>query len=141
MTLEEHFKLTRPPFPKAATKEALLMTAALEHVIGRLHFAISRDTIALLIAEAGCGKSTALSVFCRGLDAATYNVISTSMTTLSPFSFIAHLVAGTGLPGRHISSSNVTLRISPVTCPVWAYPSRVRFCTAGHKDIRPPCAS
>jgi len=100
MTLEEHFKLTRPPFPKAATKEALLMTSGLDHVINRLLFAISRDTIALLIAEAGCGKSTALSVLCRGLDAASYHVISTSLTTLSPFSFIAHLGAGIGLPGR-----------------------------------------
>ena len=100
MTLEEYFKLTRPPFPKAATDKALLMTAGLEHVIKRLKFAISRDTIAMLIAESGCGKSTALSLLCRNLDAATYNVISTSMTTLSPFSFIAHLVAGTGLPGH-----------------------------------------
>jgi len=100
MTLEEYFKLDRPPFPKAATKEALLMTPGLEHVIERLRFAISRDTIALLIAEAGCGKSTALSLLCRGLDAATYNVISTSLTTLNPFSLIAHLGTGTGLPGR-----------------------------------------
>jgi type II secretory pathway predicted ATPase ExeA len=100
MTLEEYFKLRRQPFPKAATHDALLMTQALEHVIGRLRFAISRDTIAMLIAESGCGKSTALSLLCRGLDAASYNIISTSLTTLSPFSFIAHLVAGTGLPGR-----------------------------------------
>ena len=100
MTLEEHFKLQRPPFPKATTTDALLMTDGLQHVIDRLRFAISRDTIAMLIAESGCGKSTALSLLCRSLDAATYNVISTSMTTLSPFSFIAHLVTGTGLPGR-----------------------------------------
>ncbi len=100
MTLEKHFKLQRPPFPKAATTDALLMTAGLEHAIDRLRFAISRDTIAMLIAESGCGKSTALSLLCHRLDAATYNVISTSMTTLSPFSFIAHLVAGMGLPGR-----------------------------------------
>jgi len=100
MTLEEHFKLARPPFPKAAGRDALLMTPGLERVIDRLRFAVGRDTIARLIAESGCGKSTALSLFCRTLDAATYNVISTSMTTLKPFSFIAHLVAGAGLPGR-----------------------------------------
>jgi general secretion pathway protein A len=100
MTLEEYFKLRRQPFPKAATDKTLLRTEAIEHVIARLRFAISRDTIAMLIAESGCGKSTALSLLCRSLDAATYNIISTSMTTLSPFSFIAHLVAGTGLPGR-----------------------------------------
>lgn len=100
MTLEEHFKLQRQPFPKAATAAALLETEGLGHVIARLRFAISRETIAMLIAESGCGKSTALALLCRSLDAATYNVISTSMTTLSPFSFIAHLVTATGLPGR-----------------------------------------
>ncbi|MFH0901573.1 MAG: AAA family ATPase [Pseudomonadota bacterium] len=100
MTLEEHFQLARPPFPKAAGRDGLLMTPGLTQVIKKLRFAIGRDTIAMLIAESGCGKSTALSLFSRTLDAASYNVISTSMTTLSPFSFIAHLVAGTGLPGR-----------------------------------------
>lgn len=100
MTLEEYFKMPRQPFPKAAKDNAVLRTAGLQHVINRLHFAISRDTIAMLIAESGCGKSTAMSLFCRGLDAATYNIISTSMTTLNPFSFIAHLATGTGLPGR-----------------------------------------
>jgi type II secretory pathway predicted ATPase ExeA len=100
MTLEEYFKLPRQPFPKAATDDALLRTAGLDQVITRLRFAITRDTIAMLIAESGCGKSTALSLFSRGLDAASYHIISTSMTTLSPFSFIAHLATGTGLPGR-----------------------------------------
>jgi type II secretory pathway predicted ATPase ExeA len=100
MTLEEHFKLQRPPFPKAATDDALLRTDRLEQVIARLRFAVSRETIALLVAESGCGKSTALSLFCRSLDAASYNVISTSMTTLNPFSLIAHLATALGLPGR-----------------------------------------
>ena len=100
MNLEEYFKMSGQPFPKAAKDNAVLRTAGFQHVINRLHFAIRRDTIAMLIAESGCGKSTALSLLCRSLDAASYNIISTSMTTLSPFSFIAHLVAGTGLPGR-----------------------------------------
>lgn len=100
MTLEQYFKLSRQPFPKAATKESLLMTQGLEHIINRLMFALSRQTIALLIADSGCGKSTALSVLSRRLDAATYTIIDTSMTTLTPFSFIAHLTTKTGLPRK-----------------------------------------
>lgn len=100
MKLEEHFGLTRPPFPKAASDSTLLTTAGLTQVLERLRFAVERDTIALLVAESGCGKSTALSCFARSLDAASYYVMATSLTTLGPFSFIAHLVTSTGLPGR-----------------------------------------
>jgi len=100
MTLEEYFDLGKLPFPKAVTDQALLRTPALEYVLQRLHFALQRDTIALLAAESGCSKSTVLSLFAKSLDAANYYVLSTSLTTLNPFSFIAHLVATTGLPGR-----------------------------------------
>jgi type II secretory pathway predicted ATPase ExeA len=100
MTLEEYFGLRKLPFPKAATDEALLMTPAIEHVLNRLTFALRRDTIALLAAESGCSKSTVLSLFAKSLDAASYSILATSLTTLSPFSFISHLVATTGLPGR-----------------------------------------
>jgi type II secretory pathway predicted ATPase ExeA len=100
MTLEEYFNLSRPPFPKAASRDSLLLTPALEHVLDRMVFAIERDTIAMLIAESGCGKSTALSQLARRLDAASYSIISTSMTTLAPFSLIAHLATSIGLPGR-----------------------------------------
>jgi len=100
MTLEQYFGLSRPPFPRAASDRALLTTPGLTQVLARLRFAVERDTIALLVAESGCGKSTALSRFAKSLDAASYFVMSTSLTTLSPFSFIAHLVTSTGLPGR-----------------------------------------
>lgn len=99
-TLEDHFGLSGPPFPKAAPTDALLMHPALEHVLAKLHYALKRDTIALLVAESGCGKSTALSLFARSLDAATYHVLTPSLTTLGPFSFIASLVTASGLPSR-----------------------------------------
>ena len=89
MTLEEHFALLRCPFPKASTTASLLRTAALEHTLQRLHFALERDTIALLVAESGCGKSTVLFELAHSLDAATYNVVSVSLTTLQSFSFLS----------------------------------------------------
>ncbi len=110
MKLEEYFGLSKPPFPKAASKASLLMNPALQNVLERMHFALHRDTIALLVAESGCGKSTALSLFAQSLDAATYNVMSTSLTTLNPFSFIAHLCASLGLPSkRYKGDSAATL--------------------------------
>lgn len=106
MTLETYFGLSSPPFPKSAAKHALLMHPALEQVLQRLQFALARDTIALMVAESGCGKSTALSLFAQSLDAATYHILSTSLTTLSAFSFIAHLVAAMGLPGRRFKGES-----------------------------------
>ena len=100
MNLEQHFSLSRAPFPRAVTDAALLTTPALTQAIERLHFALERDTIALLVAESGCGKSTVLGHFAKSLDAASYYVLAISLTTLRPFSFIAHLVASIGLPGR-----------------------------------------
>jgi type II secretory pathway predicted ATPase ExeA len=100
MKLEEHFALSRPPFPKAATAASLLRSPALEHALERLRFALERDTIALLVAESGCGKSTVLFEFVQSLDAANYNVLSVSLTTLKPFSFISQLLASMGLPSH-----------------------------------------
>jgi type II secretory pathway predicted ATPase ExeA len=106
MNLESYFGLDRPAFPKAVTDQALLMNPALEQVLARLHFALKRDTIAPLVAESGCGKSTMLSLFARSLDAASYHILATSLTTLSPFSFIASLGASTGLPGRRFKGES-----------------------------------
>jgi type II secretory pathway predicted ATPase ExeA len=111
MTLEEYFELTTPPFPKAANSKTLLMNPALNKVITRLRFAIERDAIAMVIAESGCGKSTALALFAQSLDAANYNVVSTSLTTLNPFSFIAHLTTLIGLPPQRYKGEAAALFI------------------------------
>jgi type II secretory pathway predicted ATPase ExeA len=108
MTLETYFALSTPPFPKAANQQCLLMHPALEQILSKLHFALQRDSIALLVAESGCGKSTALALFAQSLDAASYQVLCTSLTTLSPFSLIAHLVAALGLPGKRFKGESAS---------------------------------
>lgn len=100
MTLEEHFALTHPPFPRCAPEAALLRHPGVEEVLVRLRFALARDTIALLVAESGCGKSTTLGLFARSLDAANFHLLSTSLTTLAPFGFLASVCAATGLRSR-----------------------------------------
>lgn len=108
MTLEEHFGLTRPPFPRVAPDTALLRHQALEDVLGRLRFALDRDTIALLVAESGCGKSTALSLFARSLDAASHQIVATSMTTLKPFGLLAALSNLLGLKSRRFKGETAS---------------------------------
>lgn len=100
MTLEQYFGLHSPPFPRVPPDAALLRHPGLEDVLVRLRFALDRDTIALLVAETGCGKSTALSLFARSLDAASYHIVSLSLTTLGPFGFLAAITTALGLRSR-----------------------------------------
>jgi len=101
LTLEDHFGLTQTPFPKTAPEAALLRHPALAATLERLHFALHRDTIASLVAESGCGKSTALALFAKSLDAASHHVLATSLTTVGPFGLISHLATLCGLrPAR-----------------------------------------
>lgn len=97
MTLEDHFGLVSTPFPKAASESSLLRHAALQESLDKLRFALARDTIALLVAESGCGKSTTLALFAKSLDAGSYHVLATSLTTVGPFGLISHLAALSGL--------------------------------------------
>jgi hypothetical protein len=100
MTLEEHLGLAQTPFPKAASQPSPLRHSALREILDRLRFALARDTIALLVAESGCSKSTTLGLFAKSLDAGSYHVLATSLTTVGPFVLISHLAALSGLrPG------------------------------------------
>lgn len=112
MTLEQHFGLNQPPFLRASTPASMMRTPTHDQIMERLRFAVARDTIALLGAESGCGKSTTLSLFAQSLDAASYLVLSTSLTTLSPFSFIAHLVASLGLQGRRFKGETAAALVA-----------------------------
>lgn len=109
-TLEEHFGLSQPPFPKTAPEPALLRHPGLAAILERLRFALQRDTIACLVAESGCGKSTALALFAKSLDAASYAVLALSLTTVGPFGLISHLAALCGLrPARFKSTTAAAL--------------------------------
>lgn len=99
-TLEKHFGFTRPPFPRVPPEEAILRHKGLQEVLAKLHFALERDTIALLVAESGCGKSTALSLFAKSLDASSYQLVPLSLTTLGPFSLLANIATALGIKPR-----------------------------------------
>jgi type II secretory pathway predicted ATPase ExeA len=99
-TLQAHFGFTRQPFPRVPSEEAILHHKGLDDVLARLHFALERDTIALLVAESGCGKSTALSLFAKSLDASNHQLVTLSLTTLKSFSLISNIATSLGLRSR-----------------------------------------
>jgi len=98
--LLEQFGFTQQPFPRVPADDALLRHKGLEEVLAKLHFALERDTIALLIGESGCGKSTALSLFAKSLEPSAYQLVPLSLTTLGPFSLIANIAIALGLKPR-----------------------------------------
>jgi type II secretory pathway predicted ATPase ExeA len=101
LSLQEHFGLRDVPFPRAADEGCLLRHPALLETIERLRFAVSRDSPALLVAESGCGKSTATALFARSLDAASYSVLYLCLTTVKPFGLVSQIATQSGLrPGR-----------------------------------------
>jgi len=103
-SLEDHFGLTQPPFPRSAADPALFRHPGIDEVLSRLRFALARDTIALLVAESGSGKSTTLGLFARSLDVASYHLISVSMTTVGPFGFLSSLCTATGIRSRRFKA-------------------------------------
>lgn len=98
--IEEHFKLTRPPFPQAADTASLLHHQSLTDARDRLRFAVDRDGLAVLSSESGCGKSTVLGCLVRELDPTSYLVVYSSLSSLGPFGLLSNLVAKIGLRPR-----------------------------------------
>ena len=95
--LLDHFRLHQQPFPRVPPEEAILRHKGIEEAIARLHFALERDTIALLVADSGYGKSTVLSLFAKSLDASNHQLVTLSLTTLGPFSLISNIATSLGL--------------------------------------------
>ncbi|MBI4870840.1 MAG: AAA family ATPase [Candidatus Riflebacteria bacterium] len=103
-SLQDHFGLQEVPFPKAASEACLLRHPPLAEAVERLRFALTRDSPALLVAESGCGKSTAAALFARSLDAASYHVLYLCLTTVKPFGFVSQIAAASGLRSGRFKS-------------------------------------
>jgi type II secretory pathway predicted ATPase ExeA len=109
-SLQEHFGFQHLPFPKAATEACLLRYPALLETVDRLRCAVERDCPALLVADSGCGKSTATALFARSLDAASHHVLYVSLTTVNPFGFLSQIAVATGIkPARFKGQTAATL--------------------------------
>jgi type II secretory pathway predicted ATPase ExeA len=104
--IEEHFKLTRPPFPQSAEPGAVLNHQRLRDAVDRMRFAIDRDGIALVTGESGCGKSTALGCLARELDQPAYGLVYAALSTLGPFSLMASLLCKIGLRPRRFKGES-----------------------------------
>jgi type II secretory pathway predicted ATPase ExeA len=74
-SLDEFYGFAHTPFTKSVAAKHLYPSRGHREAQGRLHFALSSRTPALLTGDVGTGKSTAARAFAQSLDPSIYAVI------------------------------------------------------------------
>jgi type II secretory pathway predicted ATPase ExeA len=74
-SLDEFYGFEHTPFTKSVAAKHLYPSRGHREAQGRLHFALSSRTPALLTGDVGTGKSTAARAFAQSLDSSIYAVI------------------------------------------------------------------
>lgn len=98
--LLRHWGLTHPPFARPTPKDALYRHPGFEEAIRRLRFTVELDSIGLLVAETGCGKSLLLGELTDELRAQGWAVHYFAHATTGPFGLINVLARKVGLAPR-----------------------------------------
>jgi len=98
--LLRHYGLSRHPFARNTPKDALLHHRGFEEAHSRLSFTVELDSIAVLLAETGCGKSLLLGELNDELRAQGWAVHYLAHTTVGPFGLINVLARKAGLAPR-----------------------------------------
>jgi|ETNmetMinimDraft_26_1059896.scaffolds.fasta_scaffold06009_2 type II secretory pathway predicted ATPase ExeA len=99
-SLLAHFGLTRHPFSRRTPADAVVHHRGFAEALARLRFCVELDGIAMLVAEAGCGKSLLLGVLADSLQDADWTVHYFAHTSTGPFGLINVLARQSGLGPR-----------------------------------------
>ena len=89
---EAHFQLTRTPFARDCSREAVFGSQAHQELLRRLVYVAEQRRVMLLTGDSGSGKSTALRVLAGQLSPTAYQVIYLADVAFSPRSFFAALL-------------------------------------------------
>jgi len=95
-----HFGFQRHPFGRQTPAEALLHHDSFDEALDRLRFSVELDAVALLVAEAGCGKSLLMGQLADELQQDGWIVHYLAHSTVGPFGLINVLCRKVGLPPR-----------------------------------------
>ena len=95
--LLQHFGFSHHPFSQYTSKKAIYLHKGFQEANKRIFFASEIYTIAMLIAESGCGKSLLLKYFSDEIRSQNWVVHYIAHSTLSPFSLINVLALKIGL--------------------------------------------
>ena len=98
--LLRHYGLSRHPFARSTPKEALFRHRGFLEALGRLRFTVELDSIALLVAETGCGKSLLLGDLGDELRTQGWLVHYFAHASTGPFGLLNVLARKVGLAPR-----------------------------------------
>lgn len=97
---EEFFGMKETPFMNRIPCESLYMSSMLDETLGRLEFVADKQLFAVITADVGCGKTTALRRFVSDLDPEQYVVLYLSDSKLTPRWFYKGLLEQLGIEAK-----------------------------------------
>ena len=98
--LLRHFGFDHHPFGRQTPAAALLHHESFDEALDRLRYSVELDAVAMLVAEAGCGKSMLMGQLADELQQAGWVVHYLAHSTIGPFGLINVLCRKVGLAPR-----------------------------------------
>lgn len=97
---EAFFEMKHTPFTNGIPVDSLYMSSMLDEALGRLEFVAERRLFAVVTADVGCGKTTAIRRFTSSLATDHYTVLYLSDSKLTPRWFYNGLLEQLGMEGQ-----------------------------------------
>jgi len=109
--LLRHFGFRLHPFGRQTCADALFRHTGFEEAFGRLRFSVELDTIAILVAESGCGKSLLLGQLADELQQSGTSVYYFAHTSTGPFGLINVLARKMGVVPKRSRAETAMLLV------------------------------
>jgi type II secretory pathway predicted ATPase ExeA len=97
---ENFFEMTHTPFRNDIDAGALYISNDLSEILSRLEYAATRQLFAVVTADVGCGKSTAIRRFTSMLPRENYEMLYLSDSKLTPRWFYKGLLEQLGIESK-----------------------------------------
>lgn len=97
---ESFFEMKHAPFINGISVDALYMSSMLDETLGRLEYVAQRKLFAIVTADVGCGKTTAIRKFTASLEPDKYTVLYLSDSKLTPRWFYKGLLDQLGIESK-----------------------------------------
>lgn len=97
---EAFFEMKNTPFINSIPEDCLYLSSMLDETLGRLEFVADKSLFAVVTADVGCGKTTAIRKFTSTLDPDRYTVLYLSDSKLTPRWFYKGLLDQLGIESR-----------------------------------------
>ena len=97
---EAFFDMKETPFVNSIPADNLYLSSMLDETLARLEFAASKRLFALVTADVGCGKTTAIRKFSAMLPSDEYQVLYLSDSKLTPRWFYKGLLDQLGVESK-----------------------------------------